>query len=197
MRIGTPATVQDAVGEDRLSSADGNIGAAAAIAVNLDFNTATARIGVAEGDLYPRLALSGSLGLAAEDLGDLFQHESGVFGFGPSLRWNLFDAGRLRQLVAAQEARTEQALVRWERTVLLALEESENAMTAFVREQTRRRSLLDAATSARLAVELARTQYTEGLSDFQTVLVAERALAELEIWRSGPVERETALAAPA
>lgn len=140
----------------------------------------TARIGVAEGDLYPRLALSGSLGLAAEDLGDLFQHESGVFGFGPSLRWNLFDAGRLRQLVAAQEARTEQALVRWERTVLLALEESENAMTAFVREQTRRRSLLDAATSARLAVELARTQYTEGLSDFQTVLVAERALAELE-----------------
>ena len=64
--------------------------------------------------------------------------------------------------------------------MLLALEESENAMTAFVREQTRRRSLLDAATSARLAVELARTQYTEGLSDFQTVLVAERALAELE-----------------
>jgi NodT family efflux transporter outer membrane factor (OMF) lipoprotein len=140
----------------------------------------TARIGVAEGELYPRLTLSGSLGVAAEEAADLFQHESGIFGFGPSLRWNLFDAGRLRRLVAAQEARTEQALVRWERTVLLALEESENAMTAFVREQARRRSLLEAATSARLAVELARAQYTEGLSDFQTVLVAERALAELE-----------------
>jgi outer membrane protein TolC len=53
-------------------------------------------------------------------------------------------------------------------------------MTAFVREQVRRASLLEAASQARLAVELARTQYTEGLSDFQTVLVSERALAELE-----------------
>jgi len=140
----------------------------------------TARIGVAEAELYPRLALFGSLGVAAEDVSDLFNGDSSAFGIGPSLRWNLFDGGRLRQLVAAQEARTEQALARWERTVLSALEESENAMTAFVREQARRRSLLEASSQARLSVELARTQYTSGLSDFQTVLVSERALAELE-----------------
>lgn len=139
-----------------------------------------ARIGVAEGDLYPRLTLTGSLGLAAEELADLGQNESNFFGLGPSLRWNLFDGGRLRGRMAAQEARAEQALVRWERSVLTALEESENAMTAFVREQTRRGSLAEAATQARRSVELSRTQYQEGLSDFQSVLDSERALAALE-----------------
>jgi NodT family efflux transporter outer membrane factor (OMF) lipoprotein len=140
----------------------------------------TARIGVAEGDLYPRLTLHGELGLSSDDLSNFTDSESGFFGFGPSLRWNVFDAGRLKSRVAAQEARTEQALARWERSVLLALEESENAMTAFLREQARRASLLEATSQAQLAVELARTQYTEGLSDFQTVLVALRAQAELE-----------------
>jgi outer membrane protein TolC len=140
----------------------------------------TARIGVAEGDLYPRLMLNGNIGLEAEDLDDLFKSSSSVWGFGPSLRWNIFDAGRLRQRVAAQDARTEQALIAWEQSVLGALEETENAMTSFLREQARRNSLLQAATQARRAVELARTQYTEGLSDFQAVLVSERAVADLE-----------------
>ena len=139
-----------------------------------------ARIGVAQGDLYPRLTLTGELGLAATDISDLTDSASSFFGLGPSLRWNIFDAGRLRNRVNAQDARAEQAMLRWERTVLVALEETENAMTAFVREQTRRASLLEAASQAQLAVQLARTQYKEGLSDFQTVLVAERAVAELE-----------------
>jgi outer membrane protein TolC len=72
------------------------------------------------------------------------------------------------------------AQVRWERSVLRALEESENAMTAFVREGVRRRSLLEAATQARRAVELAQTQYREGVSDFQVVLDSQRALTVLE-----------------
>jgi NodT family efflux transporter outer membrane factor (OMF) lipoprotein len=140
----------------------------------------TARVGVAEGDLYPRLALNGNLGLAAEDVSDLLDARSRTFGFGPSLRWNLFDAGRLRDRVNAQDARVEQARLRWERTVLAALEESENAMTAFVREQLRRASLEKAAAQARRAVELAQTQYRSGLSDFQAVLDSERAVAGLE-----------------
>jgi NodT family efflux transporter outer membrane factor (OMF) lipoprotein len=140
----------------------------------------TARIGVAAGDLYPRLALFGHLGVEAEDASDLFGSGSGVFGFGPSLRWNLFDAGRLRNRVAAQDARAEQALVRWQRTVLSALEETENAMTGLVREQARRSSLSGAVTHARRAVELAQTQYGQGLADFQPVLDTQRALADLE-----------------
>ena len=140
----------------------------------------TARIGVAEGDLYPRLTLLGRLGVASEDLSSLDESSSNFFGIGPSLRWNVFDGGRLRQLVEAQDARAEQALLIWERSVLTALEESENAMTAFLREQARRLSLAEALTQSRLAVELARTQYSEGLSDFQTVLDSERALAVIE-----------------
>lgn len=141
---------------------------------------ANARIGVAEGDLYPRLALAGTLGLASEKASDLFDSDSVLFGIGPTLRWNIFDAGRRRDFVEAQDARTEQARVRWERTVLTALEETENAMTGFVREHTRRHFLAAASGQARLAVELAQTQYREGLSDFQSVLSSERALADLE-----------------
>lgn len=140
----------------------------------------SARIGVAEGELYPRLTLTGTLGLAAEHSDDLFSSGSDMHAFGPSLRWNLFDGGRRRAGVAAQEARAEQAELRWQRAVLLALEESENALSAFVREQTRRGSLVEAAAQSRLAVELAQAQYREGLSDFQAVLDSERSVAELE-----------------
>ena len=140
----------------------------------------TARIGVAEGDLYPRLALFGSIGVASEDFSDLFDSASGFFGIGPSIRWSIFQGGRLRARVEAQEARAEQALVAWEGAVLGALEETENAMTAFVREQARRAALLDAQTQAARAVELARTQYREGVTDFQAVLDSERALALLQ-----------------
>lgn len=139
-----------------------------------------ARIGVTKGDLYPRLALSGTLGLAADDASDLFRRSSNVFAFGPSVRWSLFEGGRLRGRVAAQEARAEQAFIRWERTVLSALEETETAMSRLVREQARRELLSSAAVQARRAAELAQFEYNEGLSDFQAVLDSERALALLE-----------------
>jgi outer membrane protein TolC len=139
-----------------------------------------ARVGVAEGDLLPRLALFGSLGVSSDGTEDLFDSDSVFSGIGPSLRWNVFDGGRLRNRVRAQDARAEQALIAWEQTVLGALEEAENAMTAFVREQSRRGSLGQAAEQARLAVELARTEYEAGLTDFQAVISSERALADLE-----------------
>ena len=140
----------------------------------------TARIGVAEGDLYPRLSLLGTVGFESDKIANQFDGASNVFAIGPSLTWNLFDAGRLRSRVEAQEARAQQALLAWQQTVLLALEQSENAMTAFAREQTRRDELGNAATQARRAVDLAQAQYREGLTDFQNVLDSERALVELE-----------------
>jgi multidrug efflux pump len=139
-----------------------------------------ARIGVAEGELYPRFTLDGRLGFEAEEAGQLFERSSNVFGLGPSMRWNVFDGGRLRERVAAQDARAGQALVRWERAVLGALEETEAAMTAYVTGQARRGELLDAAIQARRAVELAQAQYGEGLSDFQPVVNSERVVADLE-----------------
>lgn len=140
----------------------------------------TARVGVAEGDLLPRLSLFGSLGVSSDGTDELFESDSVFSGIGPSLRWNLFDGGALRNQLRAQDARAEQALIAWERTVLGALEEAENAMTGFLREQVRRSSLGLAADQARRAVELSRTEYEAGLSDFQSVLSSERALADLE-----------------
>jgi NodT family efflux transporter outer membrane factor (OMF) lipoprotein len=140
----------------------------------------TARIGVAEGDLYPQLTLFGSVGFSADHAARLFDGDSNVLAIGPTLRWNLFDAGRVRNRIAAQDARARQALVRWQRAVLAALEEAENAMAAFVREQTRAARLGEAATEARRAVEFAQTQYREGLTDFQNVLDSERVVADLE-----------------
>lgn len=139
-----------------------------------------ARIGVATADLYPRLTLNGTLGVSADDADGLFRDESGFFGIGPSIRWNLFDGGRSRRRADAQIARTERARIEWERTVLEALEETENALSGFVRSQRRREFLLAAVGSARRAVELARLEYEEGASDFQVVLDSERTLARLE-----------------
>jgi outer membrane protein, multidrug efflux system len=139
-----------------------------------------ARIGVAEAELYPRLSLSGRLGLAAEHVDDLFDGDSTALAFGPTLRWNVFDRARLRGNVAAQTERVEQARAQWEHGVLRALEESENALGSFAREQQRRDALLEAARQARRAVEYSQTQYREGLTDFQAVLDSQRTVAGLE-----------------
>ena len=144
------------------------------------FAAEVARIGVAEADRYPTFALSGQIGLAANTASSLVEDGSDLSGFGPSLRWNLFDGGRLKHRVQALEANAEAAQVAYEQTVLLAIEETENAMTAFVLERERRKSLAAAAAQARRAVELAQTQYREGLSDFQAVLDSERSAAQIE-----------------
>lgn len=144
------------------------------------FAAEVARVGVAQGDLYPRLVLSGTLGLASDGSKHLLDGDSRVLGIGPSLRWNLFDRGRQRERVRAQEAGALAAQHDWEQTVLLALEEAENAMSSFVREQDRRASLERAAEHARRAVDLAQTQYREGLSDFQAVVDSLRIVAGLE-----------------
>lgn len=144
------------------------------------FAAEVARIGVAEAERYPRLSLAGTFGFAANAAADVFTKGSDVLAWGPSLRWNLFDGGRLRQRVEALEANAEAAQIAWEQAVLLALEETENAMMRFVREQSRRDSLARAAAQAARAVELAQTQYRAGLSDFQTVIDSQRTVASIE-----------------
>ncbi|MCB9887812.1 MAG: efflux transporter outer membrane subunit [Planctomycetes bacterium] len=139
-----------------------------------------ARIGVAEADRYPRFTLSGTFGFASDGGKHLLDGDSQVVGFGPSVRWNLFDGGRLKNRIASLQASAEAAQIAYEQTVLLAIEEAENAMTRFVREQARRDALERAATEARRAVTLAQAQYSEGLSDFQTVLDSERIVATIE-----------------
>lgn len=140
----------------------------------------TARIGVATADLYPRFALLGTLGLDATDAARVFASGSTFYSFGPSLRWNVFDAGRIRSQIKVADARTEQALLQYEQTVLGALSEVENAMTAFVEERNRMEALQRSVAASRRTLELAVDLYKEGLRDFQSVLDAERTLFDVE-----------------
>jgi NodT family efflux transporter outer membrane factor (OMF) lipoprotein len=144
------------------------------------FAAAVARIGVAEGERYPQFTLGGTFGFAANAAKDVFTKGSDVIGFGPSVRWNLFDGGRLKQRVASLTADAEVAQIAWEQAVLRAVEDTEAAMTRYQRERERRTSLAAAASQASRAVELARGQYRAGLTDFQAVIDSERTVAAIE-----------------
>ena len=135
----------------------------------------TARIGAAKADLYPKFRLSGSIGLEAISAGDLFNAATRVWRLGPSISWPIFDAGAIRRNVDVQTIVQEQALIQYETTVLTALEEVENNITAYVSEQLRRQALLQAEEAAQKAVLLAQDQYKAGLVDFSNVLEAQRS----------------------
>lgn len=137
----------------------------------------TALIGVATADLYPRFTLSGTLALEANQVGNLYDASSTyAFGIGPSLRWNLFSGGRIQGNIQLEDARTQQTLLAYEQTVLLALEEVENAMVAYVQEVNRRDTLTRSVEAAEKSVDLVQTLYKEGLTDFQNVLDTQRSL---------------------
>ena len=142
---------------------------------------ATARIGVAKADLYPRLTLSGSFGLESEDFGNLFEGSSSTWSAGPvAVRWPVFDAGRIRSTVIAREAQQEQALLTYEQTVLRAYEEVANALVAYAQVRERRDSLALAVKADQDAVDLANDLWTRGLTDFLNVLETQRALFLLQ-----------------
>ena len=136
----------------------------------------TARIGVATADLYPTFSLAGLLGLEALGLGDLASGDSVTWNIGLPIRWNIFSGGRIRSQIRAEEARTNQLLASYEQTVLNALEESENAMVAYVKEVQRRERLSQAVNATQRSFDLVMTQYTAGLTDFQNVLDTQRTL---------------------
>ena len=136
----------------------------------------TARIGVATADLYPKLSLSGSIGLEALSLNDLFSSATKTVSGGSQITWPIFNGGAIRQNIEVQSALQEQALIAYEAAVLSALEEVENALVAYAEEQGRRDALREAEEAAQKAVELAQQKYQAGLTDFNNVLEAQRSL---------------------
>lgn len=137
---------------------------------------ATARIGVATADLFPRFFLTGAAGLQSINASDFFDAGSRFWSIGPSVQWPIFTAGRIRQNIKVQNAREEQAAIRYEQTVLTSLEEVENALVACGKEQEHRRALVESEAANRRAVELADERYRSGLVDFLNVLDTQRSL---------------------
>jgi NodT family efflux transporter outer membrane factor (OMF) lipoprotein len=141
---------------------------------------ATARVGVATADLFPRVTLAGSVALQAGSFLDIGKGGSDTFFIGPSIFWAAFDLGRVRARIRGADARTEAALAQYEQRVLLALEETENSLVDFTRQQARRDLLYASAQASEKAQNLARQRYQFGVADFLTVLDAERTLLEAQ-----------------
>jgi NodT family efflux transporter outer membrane factor (OMF) lipoprotein len=137
---------------------------------------ATARVGVATADLFPRFTLTGSLGVESNEFDNLGDNDSIFWSIGPGVRFPIFNRGRLKSAVAVENARTEQALSQYEQTVLRSLEEVENALVAYRKEFVRRESLARAVASSQRSVQLSQQLYQRGLTDFLNVLDAQRAL---------------------
>jgi outer membrane protein, multidrug efflux system len=137
---------------------------------------ATAQIGVAKADLFPKFSLTGLAGVQSVTPGNWFQYASRYWNVGPTVQWQLFAAGSIMANVHVQNARQEQALNTYEQTVLAALEDTENALTAYAREQVRRESLAKSVDADQQALSLATELYKNGLADFLRVLSSETSL---------------------
>jgi NodT family efflux transporter outer membrane factor (OMF) lipoprotein len=139
---------------------------------------ATANIGVARAELFPRISLAGLLGFTSNRLSDLLQADSRNSSLGATLSWTAFDFGRLRARIGASEARALQALLVYEQTVQLALEETESALAQYTRNAQQADKLTSAARNAEEAARLSRVRFEAGAADYLTVLDAERTVLQ-------------------
>ena len=141
-----------------------------------NLHMATAEIGAAEADFFPKITLSGSVGLQALQFKDLGNWDARMFSGGPSISIPIFEGGRLKYRLELRKAQQQEAAVQYQQTVLQAFHDVDNALTAYAKEQVRRDALGKAADQANRALGLARSQYTQGLVTFLDVLTAQRTL---------------------
>lgn len=137
---------------------------------------ATARIGVATADLYPRFTLAGLLGTVAGGAGDLFSGGSRSSRVALGVDWSFLDRGRVQARIDAADAETREAIADYRRAVLSALEATETRLVRYQRSQDRTALLDSAVESAERAVELARTRFERGYIAYFEVLAAEQEL---------------------
>ncbi|HEY0206292.1 MAG TPA: efflux transporter outer membrane subunit [Acetobacteraceae bacterium] len=142
-------------------------------------HAATATIGVAEADFYPRVTLSGSFALQATQLKDLGL-PARTFGFGPSLTVPIFDGRRIRRTVELRTAQQQEAMLNYQKAVLQAFTDVDNALVAYAAEQRRNVRLAAQVGQSRRALGLAQSRYRQGVSDFLEVLTAQRTVLQAE-----------------
>ena len=153
---------------------------------------ATANVGVATADLFPRVSLSGFLGFTAARGSQIGSSAANAWALGPSITWAAFDLGSVRARLRGAKADAEGALASYEQQVLLALEESANAFSDYGKTQQRLMSLIRQSEASRKAADLASIRYREGTVDYLVLLDAERerlsaedaqAQGEVELYR--------------
>jgi multidrug efflux system outer membrane protein len=140
----------------------------------------SARIGIATADLFPRVTINANIGLRALSFDALGDAGNDQRSFGPSISWGILDYGHIRQQIKAAGARNEAQLAAYQQTVLLALEETENALSDYGRERQRLAHLEKAAAASVQAADLATQRFEGGVADFLTALDAYRTALEAE-----------------
>lgn len=155
-------------------------------AAEMRLAAATAGIGVAQGDLFPKVVFSGSIGYQAPTVGDISSGDNDFYRILPSISWPAFNLGRVFANIDQAEALRDGALAQYEQSVLQALEDTEASLAQFSAARQRRDLLVDSVANSTRAVQIARTQYENGLVDLLPVLDAQRvALAtQLELAQS-------------
>ncbi len=157
-----------------------------------DLHAATARIGVAMADRFPRFSLTGSVGTQGSEAASLVSFAHRFWSIGPSVSWPIFEGGRIDANIELQRASAEEVLIAYKASVLTALRDVETALAAFLREQDRRAALSESAAANTQAVDLALQLYGAGKTDFLNVLNAQRQLLGAE---SSLVQSETQVTA--
>ncbi|SDV08028.1 efflux transporter outer membrane subunit [Pseudomonas mucidolens] len=146
-------------------------------------HAATASVGVAKADFYPRITLTGNLGSQAMQLSDFGSWGSRTFAFGPQLSLPIFNGGRLQGMLDLREAQQQETALAYQQTVLRAWHEIDDQLSRYNASQLRRDSLAEAVRQNRIALVTAQQQYVEGVVDFVNVLTVQSALlATQEQW---------------
>jgi len=141
---------------------------------------AAARVNVAVASLYPTIQLGGSLGATALDAADLGDDTAFRFNVGPLISWSFPNRAATRARIAQAEAGTDIALANFDQTVLVALQETETALSAYANELDRRAALTTARNRAADAERLSRLRFDAGADSFLTLLDAQRTLAQAD-----------------
>ncbi|MDB5987022.1 MAG: NodT family efflux system outer rane lipoprotein, partial [Nevskia sp.] len=141
---------------------------------------ATAGIGVAVGDLFPKVTVAGAIGYNAGSFGGVGNTGSGTYAYGPSISWAAFDLGRVQARIRAARANADAQMAAYQKSVLLALQETEGALITYSRSAARMHTLEQATLASDKAAHLARQRFEAGLTDFLNVLDAEREALDAE-----------------
>jgi multidrug efflux system outer membrane protein len=140
----------------------------------------TARTGVATADLFPRIQVTGFIGLLSGDVSKLFTHGAQAWSVAPQVTWPALDIGGAHARLRAQQARQDEILAAYDQTVLVAVQDLETALNAYRQQQRQIVSLAEQVEASRGAADLARIRYKEGSIDFLVLLDAERTLLAAE-----------------
>lgn len=136
---------------------------------------ATASIGVAQAELYPSIRLGARFGYESYLSGEFSAWGSRTWSIGPTLSLPLFDRGRRKSVVQLRELEQQEAAVNYQRTVLKAWQEIDDALSGYTAEQQQERELQARMHSAGQAYELAQARYDGGMADFLSVLDSQRS----------------------